>query len=241
MRIACGRPNSRNAASKSGRTTGYPVGPPKPWHRSKYRLKASEIVSGVQRAPFPVSNHPLKSAPYRVGPIGMGQRLRRRRGPAPPTPRDDQAFPFEDIANRAGRRPPMLRMTPLQPRPHLLRSPLHMPPLTLQNTSAQLSIHFMWMRMRRPRTVPQARRTLRPVARHPLVARLPANAKLPAQRRKPALLPQHLTQKLHPLIHYTTHFPSHGQNPPGHTFSKLCYPCARFVLDTMYPVRTLSP
>jgi hypothetical protein len=60
VRIARGKPYSRNVRSNHGRTPRA-VGATMRQHNTK-RLHASITVSGSQRVPFAVRNHPLKSA-----------------------------------------------------------------------------------------------------------------------------------------------------------------------------------
>src|SRR5712692_1647035 len=61
VRIASGIPNSRKAASKIARTRAVSVFSTA-WQRNRYRLCASEMVSGSIRSPSAVWNQPLKSA-----------------------------------------------------------------------------------------------------------------------------------------------------------------------------------
>jgi hypothetical protein len=58
LRIAFGKPYSRNAASITARTRFCSI-PGIAVSRSKYRLALSVIVSGSKRCPSPVRNHPL--------------------------------------------------------------------------------------------------------------------------------------------------------------------------------------
>ena len=86
LRIACGSPYSRNAATKTGCTSAY-VAPRRLWHRSKYRLARSESVNGSIRVPSWVRNHPLKSVAHTAfgsraackGCVAAGVRRRMRR------------------------------------------------------------------------------------------------------------------------------------------------------------------
>src|SRR6266852_4586550 len=68
VRMAAGMPYSRKAASKMACTRAVSVFSTA-WPRSRYRLCASEMVSGSMRSPSPVRNQPLKSAHHtRLGP-----------------------------------------------------------------------------------------------------------------------------------------------------------------------------
>jgi hypothetical protein len=61
MRMACGKPCSRKAASKMACTPAASVFSTA-WQRNRYRVCASEMVSGSLRWPSAVRNQPLKSA-----------------------------------------------------------------------------------------------------------------------------------------------------------------------------------
>ena len=60
LRIASGKPYSRNTASNTARTWGPSVFSTDR-QRCTYRLKASLMVSGSHRSPLPHKNQPLKS------------------------------------------------------------------------------------------------------------------------------------------------------------------------------------
>src|SRR5258707_8261108 len=68
VRMAAGRPYWRKAASKMACTLAVSVFSTA-WQRNRYRLCASEMVSGSMRSPSAVRNQPLKSAHHtRFGP-----------------------------------------------------------------------------------------------------------------------------------------------------------------------------
>ena len=108
VRIARGRPHSRNADSKIARTRSPSVFSTR-WQRNRYRLQASVIVSGSIRSPSPVRNQPLKSAHHtRLGASANANGSRVRRSATPLLARNHQPFPRHHLADRARRRPPLL-------------------------------------------------------------------------------------------------------------------------------------
>ena len=153
-------------------------------------------------------------APHIVGRTAMRKRRARRRTAAPQTALDRQPLAIEQRPDRAGGRPGRLRGAPLQPRPHLHRSPGRMLPAHRQAPLGDLLRHRLRVMQRRPRAIEQTLNAILSMPLQPLVAGLPAHPELPAHRRKRLVSSLNRHHKAHPLIHGTGLHPSHRQGPP---------------------------
>src|SRR5262245_29883253 len=153
-------------------------------------------------------------APDIVGSPAMRKRGTRGRAAATQLSLDRQTFPVKQLSNRARCGPGNLRIVPIEPGPHLHRSPG--PTLTpnLQTSLRNGSWHSFWMGERRPRAVKEPRHALGFVTLQPFVASLPAHTKAPTHRRKRLFSRLNRHHKAHPLVHRTGLRPSHRQGPP---------------------------
>ena len=236
VRNARGRPNSRNVRSNH-RQTPRMVGSTMRQHNTK-RLHASRIVSGSQRVPSAVRNHPLKSAVQRS--LGLraaasgcvnGTTYRgRRRGSLSPSRRERSPIVLAAGQSRSGvglragwpgafsaptaDGPGAMRARPAGSRP---RSPVRAP-------SA-------------PAIDPPTMRRIRAVAVHPLVGRLPADRISLRELGHGPFVAQPIRDERHTLVHGAGLLPGHASGHPPDCPSHLL-PMHPVYFVPIYPVQT---
>jgi len=199
------------------------------------------MVNGSMRSPFCVRLPALEiAAPHPVGCAGRGERCRIRIHPAPLLTRNHQPLAAQKFADGAHCRPPYFRPLPFQNHLQLARSPTHMCLPQCHDLLLGLARRLMGMTMRRTAPHLQTLPALALIPRQRVVSRLTRDA-VPATQFGHRPLPDNHSSTNN-LRFSTTPLTFQGMllcklpsvNGP------ICQPCARSVLSTMSPVRTIS-
>src|SRR5713101_6895254 len=177
------------------------------------------------------------NAPDIVGRHNRWHASRRRCSPPPRFTPPAEPLSLQQIADGAQRRPVLLRPPCQQLDPQFLRPPARM---LLTHNGDRLGLRLgdcPGHHMRCARALCQPCLPLRPKTRQPLVAGLAAHPIFLTQRRHAVFFRHQRVHQSHPQFHGTDLVPRHTCTSCRDGL--ICYPCCRYILLPMLPVRTL--
>ncbi len=179
------------------------------------QVTAEGVAQRITRRAIAGAEPTLKvGAPDIVGSHNWGYPARSRRGPPPPFTALAEPLAPQQVADGAQRRPVLLRRPRQQLGAQFLRPPTRM---LAPQPDYRLGLSLGDRPRHSPRSWPpflQPARTLRHIARQPLVADPAAHAVFLAQLRHTVFARSHRCDKLHPRIHGTDLRPRHPRPPP---------------------------
>src|SRR6266851_912031 len=176
-------------------------------------------------------------APDIIGRHNRWHPARRRGGPPPPFTALAKSLPLQQITDGALRRPVLCRRPRQQLGAQFLRPPARMLPPHGDDRLGLCLGDCPRHHLRRARALCQPGRALRPKAHQPLVAGLAAHPVFRAQRRHAVFFRHQRVHQPHPQFHGTDSLPRHARTSCRDGL--ICYPCCRYILLPMLPVRTI--